>query len=333
MWAASLREHCRTNGRSGCGKSATSHEYPRWAVRFPRERPPNVVLPVALIVAVGVIAGRRMPIDVASLTKLTLYVFAPALAADAMYRAQLGAGDAVRIFIAFSLTTFALYALLPCRRPDLGTRRLQGSKSLIATTIFPNSGNFGLSLTLLALGQEGLERGFVTFAASALFVFGLGPGLVSGQGVRQGIITTLRLPMIWALIVGIGFRAGRYHPAEGDRRRTPPLGRRDGADLLITLGLQISRQKFAVLPSDVTATAMRLIGGPSAAYLAGRVVGLDHLALQVLVLQCATPTAVNALLITAEFGGDARKAARVVVLSSLVCFATIPIVMALMGID
>ena len=69
----------------------------------------NVVLPVALIVAVGVIAGRRMPIDVASLTKLTLYVFAPALAADAMYRAQLGAGDAVRIFIAFSLTTFALY--------------------------------------------------------------------------------------------------------------------------------------------------------------------------------------------------------------------------------
>jgi predicted permease len=78
---------------------------------------------------------------------------------------------------------------------------------------------------------------------------------------------------------------------------------------------------------------MRLIGGPAAAYLAGRAVGLDHLALQVLVLQCATPTAVNALLITAEFGGDARKAARVVVLSSLVCFATIPIVMALMGID
>ena len=292
----------------------------------------NVVLPVALIVAVGVIAGRRMPIDVASLTKLTLYVFAPALAADAMYRAQLGAGDAVRIFIAFSLTTFALY-LFSRVVAQISGLDVSGSKSLIATTIFPNSGNFGLSLTLLALGQEGLERGFVTFAASALFVFGLGPGLVSGQGVRQGIITTLRLPMIWALIVGIGLRAGDITLPKGIADGLHLLAGATVPTLLITLGLQISRQKFAVLPSDITATAMRLIGGPSAAYLAGRVVGLDHLALQVLVLQCATPTAVNALLISAEFGGDARKAARVVVLSSLVCFATIPIVMALMGID
>ena len=292
----------------------------------------NVVLPVALIVAVGVIAGRRLPIDVASLTKLTLYVFAPALAADAMYRAQLGAGDAVRIFIAFSLTTFALY-LFSRVVAQISGLDVSGRKSLIATTIFPNSGNFGLSLTLLALGQEGLERGFVTFAASALFVFGLGPGLVSGQGVRQGIITTLRLPMIWALIVGIGLRAGDITLPKGIADGLHLLAGATVPTLLITLGLQISRQKFAVLPSDITATAMRLIGGPSAAYLAGRVVGLDHLALQVLVLQCATPTAVNALLISAEFGGDARKAARVVVLSSLVCFATIPIVMALMGID
>ena len=97
--------------------------------------------------------------------------------------------------------------------------------------------------------------------------------------------------------------------------------------------MQISRQKLAVQPSDLTATALRLGGGPIAAYLAGRAAGLDQLALQVLVLQCATPTAVNALLISAEFGGDARKAARVVVLSSLICFVTIPIVMALMGIE
>ena len=86
------------------------------------------------------------------------------------------------------------------------------------------------------------------------------------------------------------------------------------------------------MPSDFTASALRLGGGPIAAYTAGRLVGLDHLALQVLVLQCATPTAVNALLITAEFGGDSRKAARVVVLSSLICFITIPVVMWLMGI-
>ena len=292
----------------------------------------NVVLPVALIVLVGVIAGHRLPIDIASLTKLTLYVFAPALAADAMYRAQLGAGDAIRIFVAFSLTTLLLYALSRFVAHMSG-HSISERKSLIATTIFPNSGNFGLSLTVLALGQEGLERGFVTFAASALFVFGLGPALVAGHGIREGFLTTVRLPMIWALVAGIGLRAGDV---------TLPTGIADGLHLLagaaiptllVTLGLQISRQKFTVQPSDITASGMRLVGGPIVAFTAGKAVGLDQLALQVLVLQCATPTAVNALLISAEFGGDARKAARVVVLSSLACLVTIPIVMWLMGID
>jgi predicted permease len=292
----------------------------------------NVVLPVALIVLVGVIAGRRLPIDIASLTKLTLYVFAPALAADSMYRAKLGAADAIRIFGAFALSTLALFIL--ARTVGRLSRHTEAeSRSLVATTIFPNVGNIGLSLTVLALGQEGLERGLVTFAAGALLVFGLGPALVSGQRVREGFLTTIRLPMIWTLAAGVGLRALDI---------SLPTGIEDGMHLLvgtaiptllITLGLQISQQRFTVLPSDVSASAMRLIAGPAAAYLAGRTLGLDDLALKALVLQCATPTAVNALLVTAEFGGDARKAARVVVLSSVACFVTIPIVMWLMGID
>jgi predicted permease len=110
------------------------------------------------------------------------------------------------------------------------------------------------------------------------------------------------------------------------------LGQATVPVLLLTLGLQISRTRFTPRADDVFAAGLRLGGGPAAAYLAGRALGLDHLALQVLVLQCATPTAVNALLIASEFGGDAPRAARAVVLSSLLAFATLPIVMALMGI-
>jgi predicted permease len=292
----------------------------------------NVVLPVALIVLVGVLAGRRLPIDIASLTKLTLYVFAPALAADSMYRAKLGAGDAVRIFLAFTLATLVLFIAARIVGRFSGQSESE-TRSLVATTIFPNVGNIGLSLTVLALGQEGLERGLVTFAAGALLVFGLGPALVSGQRVREGFLTTIRLPMIWALAAGVGLRALDIALPTGIEDGMHLLAGAAIPTLLITLGLQISRQKFALLPSDVTATAMRLIAGPAVAYLAGRVAGLDDLALKALVLQCSTPTAVNALLVTAEFGGDARKAARVVVLSSLVCFVTIPMVMWLMGIN
>lgn len=291
----------------------------------------NVMLPIAIIVAIGVVADKRLPIDIASLTKLTLYVFAPALAMDSMYRARLGASDAVRIFLAFSISTLGLYVLVKIIA-RLTKQTPDATKSLVATTIFPNVGNMGLSLTVFALGTEALDRGFVTFAAGALFVFGLGPALVSGQGFSQGFRTTIRLPMLWALFAGILLRVFSIDL---------PVGLADGLHLLaggtiptllITLGLQISRQELKVLPSDWLATGLRLGAGPIAAYLAGRVMGLDALAIKVLVLQCSTPTAVNALLITSEFGGDARKAARVVVLSSIICFLTIPIVMWLMGI-
>ena len=164
----------------------------------------NVVLPVALIVAIGVIAGLKLPLDIASLTRITLYVFAPALAADSMYRAQVGAGAAIRIFVAYSAATLALYLLVRAshgprakpRKPPKASFRPRSSPTLAISVFVDRPG----------LGPVALDRAFVTFSAGAFFVFGLGPALISGGGVRAGIRTTLRLPMMWALLAGILLR-------------------------------------------------------------------------------------------------------------------------------
>lgn len=291
----------------------------------------NVVLPVALIVLVGFIVGRRITFDLGSFSKLSLYVLAPALSFNSMYKAQLGAGDAIKIFLSFGLSTLFLIII------SRGVARITGQsdagkRSLVATTIFPNVGNFGLSLTLFALGDAGLERGLVTFAAGGLLTFGLGPALVSGQGIKRGIRTTLRLPMIWALAAGVFFRAVDFDIPSGIGSSIDLLAGAAIPMLLLLLGLQISQSRVAVEPSDWIACVLRLGVGPIAAYSAGRIIGLDDIALKVFVLQCCTPTAVNALLVSAEFGGDARKAARIVVLTSILSLATVPIVMWLMGI-
>jgi predicted permease len=291
----------------------------------------NVVLPVALIVLIGFVVGRRITFDLGTLSKLSLYILAPALSFNSMYKAQLGAGDAAKIFLSFGLSTLIL--ILVARGVGTLTRQNDaGKRSLVATTIFPNVGNFGLSLTLFALGDAGLERGLVTFAAGGLLTFGLGPALVSGQGFRKGIKTTARLPMIWALLVGVSLRSAGIELPTGVASSIDLLAGATIPLLLILLGLQISQSKISVERTDWVACVLRLGIGPIAAYTAGRVVGLDPLALKVLVLQCCTPTAVNALLVSAEFGGDARKAARIVVLTSLLSLATVPIVMWLMGI-
>lgn len=291
----------------------------------------SVVIPAAIVVLAGAWAGRKLELELGTLTRLTLYILSPALIVDSMLKTDLPAREGVRIALAFAITTFLLYLVVVgiCRAGRLARPE---RTSLMASTLFPNTGNLGLSLILLALGPDGLQRAIVIYLGSAVLVFGFGPALVSGHGLKRGIATTIRLPLMWALAGGIGLRAAGI---------ALPLGVGDGIHLLaqaavpvllLTLGMQIGRTRFAPTPPDLFVATLRLAIGPLAAYAGGRLVGLDHLGLQVLVVQCATPTAVNALLVSAEFGGDTRQAARAVVLSTILSFASLPIVMWLMGI-
>lgn len=291
----------------------------------------SVVVPAAIVVLAGFLAGRKLELDLPTLSKITLYLLSPALIIDSMVSTELPPREGIRIALAFALATGLLYLLVV--GVSAAASLAEGTRtSLLATTLFPNSGNLGLSLTLLALGQPGLQRAIVTYLASAVLVFGLGPALVSGQGLKRGAKTTLRLPLMWALAAGIALRALELDLPLGIDQGIHLLGQAAVPVLLLMLGLQMSRTRFVPKPPDFSMAALRLGAGPLAAYLAGRLVGLDQLALQVLVLQCATPTAVNALLVAAEFGGDSARAARAVVLTTILAFATLPIVMWLMGI-
>ena len=59
----------------------------------------------------------------------------------------------------------------------------------------------------------------------------------------------------------------------------------------------------------------------------GQALQLEALDLQVLVLQSAMPAAVNAVVLVTEFGGDAARVARTVVISTLMSFVTLPLVL------
>jgi predicted permease len=76
---------------------------------------------------------------------------------------------------------------------------------------------------------------------------------------------------------------------------------------------------------------MRLLGGAAIAYLAGKIIGLSGVDLQVLILQSSMPSAVISFLLVDEFGGDAPRTARVVAVSTLLCFVTLPLVLWAIG--
>jgi len=288
----------------------------------------GAVAPVALMVATGYLAARVLKLDRGPLTRLTLFVLVPFLVFDQLWRNNADLAGALKLAGAFALASagFALAGWLAGRLLGLPW---PARASLTATTAFPNTGNMGLSVAFFALGEAGLERATIVFVVATILLFGLGPALFKGGSLAEQLKMTFRLPLIWAVVLGLAANlvglelplnlgGGVHMLAQG----AIPM-------LLLSLGMQIAESRFAVGLYDLGASLLRVAGGPLIAYAAGRLLGLGGADLVVLVLISGMPAAVNTYLMAAEFGGDAELTARVVVLSTLLSFLTLPLVLGL----
>ena len=286
------------------------------------------VVPVFLIAALGFLAQRTLRPDVGGYIRLVLYFFVPFLVFDQVAGVG-GSPVALGGFVAaFALTYLALYlvarGLAALLRLGEGAARV-----LIASAVFPNSGNMGLSVALFALGEEGLERAVVYFLLATVVLFGYGPALFRGVGGVSGALMTLRLPFVWGLLLGMVFAWRGWSLPGVLASPVELLGRAAIPMLLFGLGMQISGTPFRLGWFELLASAVRLLLGPAAAWAAGTALGLGRADLVVLVLISGMPVAVNTYMLAAEFGGEGELAARVVAVSTALSFLSIPLVLSL----
>lgn len=281
------------------------------------------VVPIALIVLVGFVAGRTLGLDQPTLSRLSLYVLLPALIASSVYGSTLPARNTVAIVLGFLLTSLVLYGVVYGTCQVCGIDHLH-RKTLLATTLFANTGNLGIPFVTFSLGAAGLERAIVYLISSSILLTAVGPALLKGGSWQNGLKTTVCLPIFWAMVVGVMLQVLAINL---------PLRLDDGLKLLgsaaipvalVTLGMQLAQTSFRLSPMVVLAAGVRLVLAPAIALGIGTGLGLQGKDLQVLVLQGAMPTAVNTFIWVTEFGGNADLVARVIVLSTLLSTITLP---------
>lgn len=286
----------------------------------------NAIAPVAIIIFIGFIAQRTLHFDDQTLSQLTIYILAPALIADSLYRTTLSPQSATGIVVGFLLTTALLYLLVWGITSALQASQ-QIRQTLIATTLFANVGNLGLPLNTFAYGDAGLERAVIYLTASATLLFGLGPALIKGGGIFASLKLILRLPLFWATVGGVSLRLLNLQLPLRLDTSLQLLGRAAIPIALLILGMQLASTRFALGTYELFASSLRLLIAPAIAYGVGRLLHLEGLDLRVLVLQGAMPVAVNTVVLATEFGGDVSRVARTVILSTLLAFGTLPLVL------
>lgn len=289
------------------------------------------VLPVGLIILIGFIASRTLLLERQTLSQLIFYVLSPALVIDSLYRTSLSLESSLSLLGGFAITSALVY-LIAKIISKITNLPISGQTALIATSLFPNNGNMGLPIVTFALGTAGLERAVIYMIGSSILMFGFGPAIIQGKGIIYGLRLIIKLPLIWAILLGLSLRfislniPSWQFPFDLDTG-IQKLGQAAIPIALILLGMQLAHTRLALSFKELLAATIRLLIAPAIAYGVGSFLNLASLDLQVLVLQSAMPTAVNSLILVTEFGGDGNFVAKTIITSTLLSFLTIPAVL------
>ncbi|MDR7415209.1 MAG: AEC family transporter [Armatimonadota bacterium] len=292
----------------------------------------QVVLPVALLTGLGAWLGRRRPVDVRSLSAVSMYLFSPALVFDSLLRSSSLASHALPLFVTVVLHLLTLLLVGATAARLLRLERVQKSAFLLPVVMY-NAGNYGLPLNLLTFGEEGLRLALVVFVTTGTVGTFLG-GLVAAWGangeMRRAIRSVLELPVVYAATGALLALLFRWTPPEPIQRAVRVLASGAIPLLIVTLGIQLAQTRALRWSWPLgLAVFLRLVASPLLATGLAHAMGLEGLARRVAILQAAMPSAVNAFLYASEFRCDPGFVASAVVVSTLGSFATLTALLAL----
>jgi malate permease and related proteins len=288
----------------------------------------SAVLPVALIISIGYVAGKNLKLDISTLSVLSVYILAPALVINSLYRTQVSGNNVLLLLLAYTVISVILYGIvwtiaLLLKFSD------DDRRSLFAITLSPNNGNMGLSIIAFALGDGGLERAIIYMIGSSIFLFGILPAILKGGSIGQSLNLTWKLPLFWSIVIGFALHWLKIQLPFNLDKSIEWLGVAAIPMALIILGMQLQQTKFSFSLPEMGFSVVKLTIAPCVAYGVALAFNLTGLDLQVLVLQTCMPTAVNTLVIAQEFGGNVNMIAKTIIISTLFSFATIPVVIGL----
>lgn len=307
----------------------------------------EVILPLGLVWGVGYLARRLLHLDPKPLSRVGLYLLTAPLIFTSLMESTITAGEAGRIIAVVVLLMGALWAISAGlgRLLRLDPRR---NSAFQLVSVLTNTVNYGFPVTVLALGQEGLDRAVVYAVAHAVLANTVGVYIAArGQagGVRQALRQVLRIPMAYAVLLalllrwaGVSFTGtvtwwgteiallpSIYRAVELLSRAAIPL-------FLLVLGLQLGNPREAGLDQkeerripwpQLLAGLTRLVLSPTLAWGLVQLLGLTGVAAQATILEAAMPSAVISVILATEFNTKPRFVTQVVMGTTLFSMLTL----------
>jgi malate permease and related proteins len=282
----------------------------------------EIVAPVFLLAGIG-FAWVKLGFEyrIQFVTQLAMTLSVPCLIFVSLMNTQIDPAA----LTALSLATVVAYGGVTLVAAAIVWGMGLNRRTYLAPLIFGNTGNLGLPLALFAFGDAGLSYAVVVFAVMAIWSFTFGIWLVAGAGSFGKVV---REPLVWGTLLGALFLVQGWQTPKFMTNTLTLLGQMAIPMMLITLGVAVARLTPGGVGRAIVLSAIKLVICVAIAWTAGVYFELDRTALGVLVLQVATPVAVTSYLLAEKYGADAQSVAGLVVVSTLMSVAALPILLA-----
>lgn len=279
----------------------------------------GVVAPVAICALIGFVwAKRGGPFDTEMVTRLVTNVGVPCLVFSTIISVEIDQQLFFEMGIGALITNIAFLGL--------GWIVLKVLNMPIRTYLnpitFPNTGNMGLSLCLLAFGDQGLALGIAYFIVNVLLLVTVGISIVSSS---YRPLDVLRQPFIYSAGLSVFFLMTQVPVPEVLANTTKLLGNFTIPLMLITLGVSLARLKVEDFAKSSVIAGVRLALGLAVGFGVAAMMGMTGEARAVLIIMCAMPVAVITFLLAEAYGGEGKPVAGAVVISTLLAFPILPV--------
>jgi malonate transporter len=287
----------------------------------------SLLLPIFLLAGLGAVLARLpwlKPAWQAGVTELTAKFLVPSLLFASAWRTGIPPSLSWKVLCAFYLPLGLLFiaARLLSRSGGAGS----GAAAALAAT-YSNTVFVGVPVLVQVLGEGSLQFAYPVIAFHSLFCFTLYH--LSEDGASSGwfgpVLNTLRNPVVAALLLGLALNLAQVRLPQPLLRMLDMLGAAALPCALLSLGASVASlkpgrwgrtgaivlAKLVLLPLGVMALSVFVFDLPMAAAM-------------VLVVLASCPVGINAAFVVKPAGGGAQLVNSAILLSSLLCAATIP---------
>ena len=250
---------------------------------------------------------------------MVFYLFTPCLIFDSLTKSPLTQNDSLLI-VAYTVTNLVVMGVLTwllAKSFKLDRRLLI---AVLLTTLFTNSGNFGLSLNLFAFGEDAVSYATLFFSTNAVLMYSVGVILASMGSVslKEALLSIVKVPVIYALLFAVLFNVTHWQLPVFLDRPVSLLAQASIPTMIVLLGLQLQKADLSNHRLGLSAAnLLRLVAAPLVAIGLSVLFGFSGLLRKAGIVEMSMPTAVTAIVIATEFNVEPAFVTTVVTTTTL----------------